>query len=746
MSVMMGSPRRTDEGHPDPDAQSDRGTCEHETSSPRYSDEEFDLEDSYTLRNSDDEYESKISSPRSSATEYNRTDPLHGRMQGTYDATNYYPYDAAEDALDSMTSSPPDREESHESTDFAPSESEGTFEVSDVKSRGKEACPLGDISEPNCKELSPKSSDEEKGKSIQPYPRTTWYRCEKKGPPPLPFLAIQLEFIRRDGNDRLKKNDYDGALARYTACITKGQSSLLDPSTSPTCKMLLKRILKLAYSNRAQMHLSGKLWEEVLNDTAKALKFDRHHIQSLIRRGKALHSLQQYKQACQAFGAALDRNPNNLQVAAALHESMTSHHQSVSGKYDLSHFLLYSGPPPECSDYVGPVVIKEVAHAGRGLFVTKKVEAGSLLIVCNALAISSISSSSTNSDLSVRLARLIMKQLKASKRWAHQMYYLTSGKPEQDNQEIPDMKMFIPGSDWCPDPSKDVSLSFLDIARRVTLNTFDASRALFDGQKLESEGKTEPVISSGVWVLPSFLNHSCVPSTGIMFVGKAMFIRAARNLEPGEELTTSYTACYKPNRRKSIRKWSFECRCERCLQDAMLEPYLDELRRELDANYAHFSSKKSTKSEKMDAVIKTIDMIGRVESAIESLPLVLDAQRKNWVRVSFMAVYSNKFHMARTGTDLGQTIQALQQLAAIEQSIYGGGVQYASLRTSSQLLGYVRRKFGKNSEDFRQTLEQVLKVFRTALGDMEEQFFMQLIKIRYSKKHPRHLTWLDYSK
>ncbi|KAL3695825.1 hypothetical protein R1sor_009901 [Riccia sorocarpa] len=596
----------------------------------------------------------------------------------------------------------------------------------------------------NCQEPLPVTSKTKYKHEKQPFQfqLSIFARRQDREAPKPPPLAVELELIRREGNNKLKKGDTPGALNRYSTCIREGESALLDPSTSPLCRTLTRKIVKLCYSSRAQLKLAAKMWDDVLIDTEKVLKLDHRHVKALLSRGKALHALQQYKQACTVFSAALSRNHNNIQVAASLHESMKSHHQSVSGEYDISQFLLLGHPPPECTDYVGPVEIRASPQAGRGLFVTKRVEAGTLLLVSNALAIASTPASNTAADLCVKLAGILLNLAKASRRVQHQLHYLTSGKPELESLGVPDMKLFTPSSSWSPDPQKNVDLSFIDVVRKVTFNTFDASRAVTDGLKPEAEDDTCRTISSGLWVLPSFLNHSCVPNTGITFVGRAMFLRASRDLKAGEELTTSYTACSDPNRKKSINKWHFECTCERCQQDHQVEPYMKELREELNEYSSRFASKKSTKAEKLRLLFKSVDMVERVEKAIKSLPMNLDAQRENWVRVSFMVIYTNSLQVARAGRDLKQKIQALQKLAEIEASINGGGVYYTSIRTSAELLRYTQKKGGSDTQELHDVLQQVMKVFRTALGNMGEMFFLELIRCRFSKAKQGELVWL----
>ena len=46
--------------------------------------------------------------------------------------------------------------------------------------------------------------------------------------------------------------------------------------------------------------------------------------------------------------------------------------------------------------------------------------------------------------------------------------------------------------------------------------------------------------SVGVYPLPSFFNHGCAPNACKVLVGHTMFVRAARDLAPGDAVTISY--------------------------------------------------------------------------------------------------------------------------------------------------------------------------------------------------------------
>ena len=73
----------------------------------------------------------------------------------------------------------------------------------------------------------------------------------------------------------------------------------------------------------------------------------------------------------------------------------------------------------------------------------------------------------------------------------------------------------------------------------------------------------------------SMLNHSCDPNTitnSPDFSGKSMEVRAIKEIQVGEEVTTSYidalTATLREKKEKEVllENWSFQCKCDICLQ------------------------------------------------------------------------------------------------------------------------------------------------------------------------------------
>ena len=75
-------------------------------------------------------------------------------------------------------------------------------------------------------------------------------------------------------------------------------------------------------------------------------------------------------------------------------------------------------------------------------------------------------------------------------------------------------------------------------------------------------------VAMGLWMFPSFVNHSCVPNTFYNGIGDFIFIRATKFISKGEEITVSYLDAnlknYFMRKNKIESNWKFTCRCELC--------------------------------------------------------------------------------------------------------------------------------------------------------------------------------------
>jgi hypothetical protein len=70
---------------------------------------------------------------------------------------------------------------------------------------------------------------------------------------------------------------------------------------------------------------------------------------------------------------------------------------------------------------------------------------------------------------------------------------------------------------------------------------------------------------TGLWHLPSFLNHSCVPNASVDFLGDMLFLFAKQYIRKNKEITINYCGSNKSlsyeDRCDYIEKYGFKCDC-----------------------------------------------------------------------------------------------------------------------------------------------------------------------------------------
>ncbi|MCO5595330.1 hypothetical protein L7F22_049372 [Adiantum nelumboides] len=250
---------------------------------------------------------------------------------------------------------------------------------------------------------------------------------------------------------------------------------------------------------------------------------------------------------------------------------------SIFDFVDLSEFLLTGldyRRAPKCPNYIGPVRIDHTPDGrGRGLYVTRDVEAGDLLIINNAFA------ASYNDTQHSQMYDKISAVVKDSPRACRQFYSLAADV-HQEKLNVPNVELF---DDSIPYTHDDDVLEFSEsrIRHIIQVNSFSGKLTTAEHQE---QGKI-----NGLWLLPSFMNHSCCPTASRLLVGETMLFMAAQNLKANEEITICYTDCMAPLRKREkvlgITCCGFKCGCERCAFEGSVQGELEDISERYEALY-----------------------------------------------------------------------------------------------------------------------------------------------------------------
>eukprot|EP01018_Ginkgo_biloba_P038378 Gb_10639 [translate_table: standard] len=278
-----------------------------------------------------------------------------------------------------------------------------------------------------------------------------------------------VQEIRSRANELLLREEWNEAIELYTQYINYCQQEISnktrDACDDDTCK--LKKSLCLALSNRAEARIRLGDHGNAMCDVNKALQVEPSHPKSLYCKGRILLELDQYSEASDCFQRALDHQLNTADFQEALDRSRRFETQSKTGAYDISEWVSngFSGKPPDFAEYLGPVEIRSsnVAYGERGLFVTKDVEAGTLLLVTKPVAIAR----AILPEMFAENARMVIwkefvaeieRVVKRSSKVLRRVYALSEGDENgynlgsSDNGnkqlEIPDINLFKPNTGY----------------------------------------------------------------------------------------------------------------------------------------------------------------------------------------------------------------------------------------------------------------------------------------------------------
>ncbi|EFJ08124.1 hypothetical protein SELMODRAFT_429203 [Selaginella moellendorffii] len=270
---------------------------------------------------------------------------------------------------------------------------------------------------------------------------------------------------------------------------------------------------KQVLSRRAEAKLRLRRYEEPFVDAETATKIpgasDSHHARSLWCKGKSLTALQEHELALPCFQSSVALPDAPPDVSIDLERSRTYLRESRDGEYDITNFVLGRKVEPECSDYFGPLELRMTPDGrGEGVYLTRDVRRGELLIVCNPTAYGRLRGSRTRTGICT---------------WScYDLAALPAGHGTDGGREHDD--------DW--------------IASSATLEELwyrrDIERVRRVGHRCGFTTQAGDAWIAGVWASSGFFNHSCTPNASKVCFGRVMFIRAARNMSAGDEVLLSY--------------------------------------------------------------------------------------------------------------------------------------------------------------------------------------------------------------
>ncbi|KAN0087063.1 hypothetical protein V8E54_000751 [Elaphomyces granulatus] len=411
--------------------------------------------------------------------------------------------------------------------------------------------------------------------------------CDKRVPgqwaPRISDLDKTVDDWDVEGNEAIKAEQYWLAVQNYTTA--------LEFPVSLQERMALRL-------NRALAYLKNDCFDAALADTECLTSPLDAPGKALERASQALYELGRFSE-CQGILTLLcEKYPNNVSATMELKRVRCRLGEQESGTYNFKTITdeMSKVPPPHLdhATFVGPVAVKASIGRGRGLFTTKAVKAGDLILCEKAFAhcyadpagdptvaaecsaISLLVNIHTNRMTIGTQSDLITKVVQ--KLW-------------RNPSLLPDFMELHHGSykpvDVTEVDGKPIIDTFL-VERIVSLNCFGcptSSLKLLNTVVTEDEKFFH---SCGVWIKASYINHSCLSNVRRSFIGDLQLIHATCDIPADTELTFWYRVPDGGNHeemQEELKNWGFECDCAICL-DAKKTPKVlkrrDTLRGDLD--------------------------------------------------------------------------------------------------------------------------------------------------------------------
>ncbi|XP_057494189.1 methyltransferase FGSG_00040-like [Actinidia eriantha] len=455
----------------------------------------------------------------------------------------------------------------------------------------------------------------------------------------------RMQQIRSKAKDLLLIREWKESVQAYSHFISLCQDQISKTHQEPDPK--LRKSLCLALSNRAEARSRMQDFAEALTDCDWALEIESAHFKTLLCKGKILLSLNRYGLALDCFKLALLDSQASLDcesINGYLEKCKKLEFLSRTGAFNLSDWVMngFCGKSPELGEYIGGVEIKRSEMGGRGLFATKNVDCGTLLFVTKAIATER--SILPSGDLGKNTQLVMWKNLidkvvdLATKchRTHHLISNLSTGEDE-DGLEVPDIRLFRPEAE-----DKNFLNEKLDMGKIVSI--LDVNSLIEDSTSSKVLGKNKGYYGVGLWLLASFINHSCNPNARRLHIGDYMIVHASRDIKAGEEVTFAYFDVLSPlsNRREMSKTWGFDCGCKRCKFEKCLCGKQE--MREIEMG--------------IERGLEVGGMVFRLEEGMRRW--TVRGKEKGYLRASFWGVYGKTFGCEKEMGRWGRRIPAVE--------------------------------------------------------------------------------------
>lgn len=414
-----------------------------------------------------------------------------------------------------------------------------------------------------------------------------------------------------------------------------------------------------AHRNRSYVRLNLSRWEMAADDALKgvipgnvkgmstASRLDNYH--AYFRAARAHYKLGNFADAKKywqlsgtfevkaASNKRKDEDDDEPKFVISEEISRTNRRldEQNNGAYDfedMSKSVTAEHRNLDHASFLRNVRIDDAGHRGRGLFATKNIQAGELIMVEKALlniwpvkcpaptvppkTNNTATAAEDSKKKEVNPFQLIpdpndrqervygmWNAIRGNPRLAASFLDLYDGGDDRhhfhgkkimekdvDGQMVMDMFQLRAIMEYnivcCPDIKSSEHSEYIpqeEVAQTSKFTTNDANEKKKNNNNAQPQQQHSSSGSRGIWLYGSYLNHSCLPSAYRSFMGNMMQVRATRDIKKGEEVLVAYVDPTWPfdKRRKSLKALGLAagCDCALCKVEGALPTEILEKRK-----------------------------------------------------------------------------------------------------------------------------------------------------------------------
>ncbi|EOA86547.1 hypothetical protein ACJQWK_08427 [Exserohilum turcicum] len=416
--------------------------------------------------------------------------------------------------------------------------------------------------------------------------------------------------FKTQGNTALKQQDLPLAHEKYTAGLGIAQQDIVVASNPDLARDIFR--------NRAYVNLLLGRLDEVKADAKASLtgrddqKSKDLDSKAYYRAGCAAYNQGQWHEAQALFQSQQALTPDDKDAKTQLKKLEARLREQESAAYDFSKLratLSKARPRLDAATYTKNTTVKDSPGKGRGLYTTRDMAAGELLLCEKAFTVAwahEPDASLTAMTYDTRDSQIRLSPVGLCKAVVEKCVNEPS-KTEALMQLFGDYtgdgnNVFVDG---------EHGAALVDVFRVhdiVARNAFSAGTPF--GAKSAS---------TGLWTHAAYINHSCVPNADKEFIGDMLVVRATQAIPAGQEILFAYHAALDYDARQAFlhKTWGFKCACKLCEAEEQDGKEVRDKRMELVGEADAFLEKTPWAGAKRLALRKAQNLVRGIEGTYE---------------------------------------------------------------------------------------------------------------------------------